>query len=821
MNKRRLTSMAAVPRFLLLALAMLIAPLPALRGQDGVYDWKLGRELYPGIRFVRIQTDRPRKLLVHGVRIDAWMPGLRLHTTPRREDWVEGKTETDRQTTRDFLRQSRSRGICCVLAVNADAFSPWPVPYNQTTPTDLAGLAVSDGLMVSRGSGSPSLLNMKAGPLRIEPTGPDANTSGMELAVSGFALCLDNGQPIPSGADLHPRTGLGLCERGRYLVAVAIDGRQPESLGTTTQELGQWLRHFGAQRGINMDGGGSTTLAWWDPAAEDADKCRLLNCPVGNGVKVERSPAPLFAATERANGNHLGVSIDVPRTTHDPNLYLFVDDHWIARQQGLTRVCNRAQPLEKPIIWPDDPKTETDCAWGNVIREPDGRFRLWYVTMTMGHNGAGPHEIASAGVWGRGDDFAFRPRSDADRPAVESMLGKYAESDDGIHWRKPKLGLIEFRGGKDNNLILTGQRAADQTNGALTNFDGYSILRDDRETDPDRRYKMIAHWESVHFWDNHAVSGSLGRPQAFIDRCAAARGEYITYSPDGLRWEQPLERLESLPTAGGDRLLVVPDHRHQRWTAYTRSGGWAYPAFSYSGDLRQWSPAEPARQIAPGDVQAPAVECMVPFNYGNQDLGFPCGMDKQKGAFTVMLASRQEQGEWTWVNRQQTFIPCGPPGSYYATGAVPLHNEPILVGDEMLIFFNAFSRQQSEPCSFGSRSIGVAKLRRDGFAGMAVAEGQAEGQLMMKPIRQTGDRLSLNVEPHDGAVTVALLDEQGHEFPGYGFAESIPITSDAVRAPVTWKSGASLKPLAGQTAQVAIRIRGKAIVYAVAFAANK
>ena len=93
---------------------------------------------------------------------------------------------------------------------------------------------------------------------------------------------------------------------------------------------------------------------------------------------------------------------------------------------------------------------------------------------------------------------------------------------------------------------------------------------------------MIAHWESVHFWDNHPVSGSLGRPQAFIDRCAAARGEYITYSPDGLRWEQPLERLESLPTAGGDRLLVVPDHRHERWMAYTRSGGWAYPAFSYA-----------------------------------------------------------------------------------------------------------------------------------------------------------------------------------------------------------------------------------------------
>jgi len=277
-----------------------------------------------------------------------------------------------------------------------------------------------------------------------------------------------------------------------------------------------------------------------------------------------------------SDGNDLTMAIGAPRTTHDSSLYLFVDDHWIAHQQGLTRIHNRAQPLEKPVIWPDDPKTETDCAWGNVIREPDGRFRMWYVTMTMGHNGAGPHEIAKAGVWGRGDDFAFRPRSDADRPEVESMLGKYAESDDGIHWRKPKLGLIEYRGNKENNIVLTGRRAAEQTNGALTNFDGYTILRDDREANPLRRYKMIAHWESVHFWDNHPVSGSLGRPQAFIDRYAAARGEYITYSPDGLRWEQPLERLESLPTAGGDRLLVVPDHRHKRWMAYTRSGGWAW-----------------------------------------------------------------------------------------------------------------------------------------------------------------------------------------------------------------------------------------------------
>jgi hypothetical protein len=210
---------------------------------------------------------------------------------------------------------------------------------------------------------------------------------------------------------------------------------------------------------------------------------------------------------------------------------------------------------------------------------------------------------------------------------------------------------------------------------------------------------------------------------------------------------------------------------------------------------------------------------MIPFNYGNQDLGFPCGMDKPKGVFTVMLASRQERGEWTWVNQRETFIPYGPPGSYYATGAVPLHNEPFFVGDEMLIFFNAFSRQQAQPCPFGSRSIGVAKLRRDGFAGLRAVNGEAGGTLTTKPIQVIGDDLRLNVEQRggDGSVAVALLDGRGAELPGYGFAESIPITNDAVRACVTWKSRASLKPLAGQTVRVTMRIRGNAIVYAVAF----
>ena len=32
----------------------------------------------------------------------------------------------------------------------------------------------------------------------------------------------------------------------------------------------------------------------------------------------------------------------------------------------------------------------------------------------------------------------------------------YAESDDAVHWRKPELGLHDFRGSKANNIVMVG-----------------------------------------------------------------------------------------------------------------------------------------------------------------------------------------------------------------------------------------------------------------------------------------------------------------------------------------------------------------------------
>jgi len=295
--------------FVSLALVMAIVSQPSrvVAASNDSMNWEAASELYPGIRYLRVERREPRRMVVHAVRIDVTTPGLRFHTTRPREPWELGKAETTRQTVRNFMRSSRQAGIPVVLAVNGDAFSPWPAPYDREEPTDLLGLAVSDGIIVSESGGGPSLVIYKDGRVAIEATSERIPLDRVEDAVSGFAMCLKDGEVVQGDESLHPRTGVGLSADRRLLMLFAVDGRQPQSEGATTTQLGQLMKEAGASEGINMDGGGSTTLAWWDPAADPQSACRLLNAPVGNGRSAGLLKPTEFHPSERANGNNFGV----------------------------------------------------------------------------------------------------------------------------------------------------------------------------------------------------------------------------------------------------------------------------------------------------------------------------------------------------------------------------------------------------------------------------------------------------------------------------------------------------------------------------------
>jgi hypothetical protein len=272
------------------------------------FPWEQTEEMLPGVRLISEVVTEPRSIKLHCVRVDLRTPGLGLETTGRTSEWIENKVETIRQTTRDFIKSSQSSDRKIRLAINADAFSPWPAPWNQPTPTNLQGLAICQGTVVSPANGTPSLLIDADNQASIQITTAETPTAKIMTAVSGFSLCLSDGVAQPSGADLHPRTGLGLSPDSRFLFFMIIDGRRKSSQGATTHELGELLRQAGADDAINMDGGGSSTLAWWNEVSPEQDKCRLINQPVGNGLRFETPAAEkLYQPSERANGNNLGI----------------------------------------------------------------------------------------------------------------------------------------------------------------------------------------------------------------------------------------------------------------------------------------------------------------------------------------------------------------------------------------------------------------------------------------------------------------------------------------------------------------------------------
>ena len=92
-----------------------------------------------------------------------------------------------------------------------------------------------------------------------------------EFIIGGGPRLVRGGKPAAAGdpgiygagfADArHPRTAAGVRADGRILL-VTVDGRQPErSVGMTIAELTALLIELGAVEAINMDGGGSTTMA--------------------------------------------------------------------------------------------------------------------------------------------------------------------------------------------------------------------------------------------------------------------------------------------------------------------------------------------------------------------------------------------------------------------------------------------------------------------------------------------------------------------------------------------------------------------------------
>ena len=91
----------------------------------------------------------------------------------------------------------------------------------------------------------------------------ESSLSSNDIMLSGPLLIFNNKmEPVDSSSftyTRHPRTAIVVTNTDRILF-ITVDGRDPNAAGMSLIELGKVMKWLGAEDGINLDGGGSTTL---------------------------------------------------------------------------------------------------------------------------------------------------------------------------------------------------------------------------------------------------------------------------------------------------------------------------------------------------------------------------------------------------------------------------------------------------------------------------------------------------------------------------------------------------------------------------------
>ena len=253
-----------------------------LHADESKIDWESAKSIYPGIKLVKLKRTTPRLIRMAVMRIDLTTPGLSFTVTGRDADWGKPMPDypklqirTKRTTTAAFMREMRAAagggkdGLNVVVAVNASPWRPWTNPYTHKY-ADPPGVNISDGVLVgNRGGSNPAFVVYKDGKVDIVDKVPKKDFPKIKDSVAGFYMVARDGKVLPdkvaAARQCHPRTAYGLSADRRYLYLIVIDGRQKKwSLGAKGSETGAFLLEAGAWDVINMDGGGSTTMCYWD-----------------------------------------------------------------------------------------------------------------------------------------------------------------------------------------------------------------------------------------------------------------------------------------------------------------------------------------------------------------------------------------------------------------------------------------------------------------------------------------------------------------------------------------------------------------------------
>ena len=286
-------------------------------------------------------------------------------------------------------------------------------------------------------------------------------------------------------------------------------------------------------------------------------------------------------------------------------------------------------------------------------------------------------------------------------------------------------------------------------------------------------------------------------------------GMWISFSPDGVHWTN-CEANPVIPLDSDTTQSLVWDPKIEKYVVFGRFGaGGRKTARAESPDGIHFS--EPKRVFECDDIDEEGTQIYgMPINiYEGIYLGmiwvYREGVD---GTIDTSLAMSRDGINWQRVLDRQTFLTLGQQGSW-EDGMTRISQNFIIYNDQLYFYYGGVNgphtgRKFKQVERKYPSMLGLATLRRDGF--VSLNAGEAEGQMLTKPLTLSSRELHLNVDASQGSVVVSVTDDIGTPLENY---TSQQIVGDQLEASVRFAG--SLEALKGREVRLQFQIRNASL----------
>lgn len=481
---------------------------------------------------------------------------------------------------------------------------------------------------------------------------------------------------------------------------------------------------------------------------------------------------------------------------------LFVDDFLIEKISG-----NAEQRLHHPqsqeiAITHDLPWEGSGSGYHSIFKDED-KYRMYYKSWQL--------TVTPDGKVNTGE---------------HSLFTCYAESDDGIHWRKPELGLHEFKGSKANNIVIPHGKMG--------------------KVNPDGGHPAI-------FKDENPNAAADAKYKAIV-RSNSPKGLLALKSPDGLRWSPMADVPVIMDGAFDSQNLAFWDAHSGFYRAYWRyfTGG--------TTDEKNWKPSgdrairtatskdfihwenqydlsytdSPSEQLYTNQVK--------PYHRApHLLLGFPTRYIERGWSESMRELPEREHREWRskssdrygmaltegllmtsrngveFKRWNEAFLPPGieRPGTWnYGHQYIAWH--PVETKSDLEGAPDELSLYATESYWTGNSSqLRRYTLRLDGF--VSIQAPMSGGEMLTKPVTFTGKKLTMNFATSAaGGIHVEILDVNGKPLPGYALDDSEDHFGNAIARTVVWKGTPDVSSVAGKPVRLRFVLKD-ADLYSIKF----